>query len=161
MSIRSQRVASSIQRLVQQAIGKGLNDPRIRGLITVTHVNVDDDLRNANIRVSVMPHEHGELTLHGLKAAARHIRHTIADDLVLPQTPHLHFKLDTGAAKQADIFSALAKVRTELEESEVADPQAGEPQPAEQATTSPQHEHLDEQNPPGDAPSRHDHGAEA
>ncbi len=115
MSIRTQRVASAIQRAVQKAIAKGLSDPRVRGLITITSVEVDEDLRHANLRVSVMPAEHAELTMHGLKAAAKHIRHLIADDLVLKQTPHLRFKLDTGASKQAGVFIALAQVRQELD----------------------------------------------
>ncbi len=136
MSIRTQRVASAIQRAVQKAIAKGLSDPRVRGLITITSVEVDEDLRHANLRVSVMPAEHAELTMHGLKAAAKHIRHLIADDLVLKQTPHLRFKLDAGASKQAGVFIALAQVRQELDALEPASDHAGET-PEPDATEAP------------------------
>lgn len=118
MSRRSERVAAEIQRALQKVFAKGLSDPRINGLITITSVKADEDLRTANVLLSVMPYEHAELTLHGLRAASKHIRHLIADDLVLPQTPHLRFKLDANAGKQADIFSALAKVRAELDDAE-------------------------------------------
>ncbi len=120
MSRRSERVAAEIKRSLQKVFSKGLSDPRIRGLITITSVKSDEDLRVANITFSVMPSEHAEITQHGLRAAAKHIRHLIADDLVLPQTPFLRFKLDSNAGKQADVFSALAKVRAELDDADEA-----------------------------------------
>lgn len=149
MSRRSDRVAAEIQRSLQKVFSKGLSDPRIRGLITITSVKADDDLRTANVLLSVMPSEHSELTLHGLRAAAKHIRHLIADDLILPQTPYLRFKLDSNAGKQADVFSALAKVRAELDDAadaaevSIESSRADEPTPAHEqdnATTNDQPE---------------------
>lgn len=114
MSKRSDRIASSIRRSVQGAIAKGMSDPRIRGLITVTRVEIGEDLKRATVFVSVLPADKGDLTMHGLRAAAKHIRHQIADDLVLPNTPELVFKLDQGAKQQAEVMAALARVRAEM-----------------------------------------------
>lgn len=116
MSVRTQRVGALIQEAVQAVLVRGLADPRVRGLITVTGVVVSDDLRQATVRVSVLPAEHAELTLHGLRAASAHIRHKIADAIALPETPRLLFKIDRGAREQAGVLAALARVRAEQEE---------------------------------------------
>ncbi len=51
MSHRTQQVSSIIQRGVQTVIGRGLHDPRVRGLISVTKVVIDADLSQATVFV--------------------------------------------------------------------------------------------------------------
>jgi ribosome-binding factor A len=99
-------------------LAKGLSDPRVRGLITVTRVEVPEDLKQASIHISVLPAENGELTMHGLRAAARHIRHQIADQLVMPNTPMLVFKHDVSTRQQAEVLGAIARARAELEQND-------------------------------------------
>ena len=62
MNHRAQQVVSLIRRAVQVVIGRGLHDPRVRGLISVTKVVMDDDLSQATVYVSVLPQEHAALT---------------------------------------------------------------------------------------------------
>lgn len=121
MSRRSDRIASSIHRAVQAVLAKGLSDPRVRGLITVTRVEVPEDLKQASIHISILPAEHGELTMHGLRAASRHIRHQIADQLVMPNTPQLIFKHDVSTRQQAEVLGAIARARAELEQNAADD----------------------------------------
>lgn len=115
MTQRSDQVAGLLRDAVQKVIAKGLHDPRVRGLITVTRVTISDDLRTATAYISVMPDQHRELTMHGLRAAAKHIRHEISDELALRRIPDLMFKPDAAAARQAAVLDALAKVATEPE----------------------------------------------
>ncbi len=129
MTLRTERVASLVQGAVQQVLARGLSDPRVRGLVTVTGVVVSQDLKHATVRISVMPAEHADLTLHGLKAASRHIRHKIADAVALPDAPRLTFKLDRGASHQAGVLEALARVRAEEESADV--PRADAPDEGE------------------------------
>ncbi|MEN0020220.1 MAG: 30S ribosome-binding factor RbfA [Planctomycetota bacterium] len=133
MSHRTDRVGAEIRKAVQTTLSKGLADPRVRGLITVTSVTVSDDLRSATVRVSVFPQEHGDLTMHGLHAAAKHIRHQISDKIALPKTPKLLFKLDRGVQKQAGVLEALAKARAE---------RADEPDELNDAETTSQDDHT-------------------
>ena len=116
MSHRTDQVASTIQRVLQDQLARGLSDPRVKGLITITGVRVTDDLKTAIVRVSVLPAEHQDLTMHGLKSAARHIRHQIADRLALKRTPELVFELDESLKRQAGVLDALAKVAAERKE---------------------------------------------
>ena len=109
MSRRSDQVAAAIRDAVQAVIDRGLQDPRISGLITITGVRVSEDLRSATIAVSVYPAQKQELTMHGLHAAARHVRHEIADALGMRRTPELLFRLDTAAKKQAETLEAIAR----------------------------------------------------
>lgn len=108
-SRRQDKVAGEIQRAVQQVITRKLNDPRIRGLVTVTSVDIAADLRDATVRVSVLPHEHEDLTLHGLRDASKHIRRHAGELMAMKRLPALHFKLDTTLRKQAEVIEALSR----------------------------------------------------
>lgn len=115
MSRRAEQIAALLRSALQDVLSRGFQDPRIRGLITITNVTLSPDLRSASIFVSIYPAERQELTMHGLTAAARHIRHEISDKIDLRYTPDLHFKLDTSLKKQAGVFEALAKIAQERE----------------------------------------------
>lgn len=107
MSKRRNQLNSTLQKAIQQVISKGLNDPRIRGLITVTGVELREDLRTAKVSVSVLPEDRESATIHGLKAGALHIRHEIADQINMPKAPTLEFQLDRSLKTQAKIISAI------------------------------------------------------
>lgn len=114
MSHRPKQVASSLQRAIQQVINRGLQDPRVRGLITVTEVRVSDDLRDATVMVSVTPEEHETLTLHGIRSAARHIRRAAGELVRMRTLPTLHFKLDRTGKEQAKIIAAINRAVSDL-----------------------------------------------
>ena len=118
MTQRSDQVASTLKRAVQAVFDRGLNDPRIRGIISVTRVEVARDLRNATVFVSVMPKEHAELTMHGLASAEKHVRSSIAPKLSLRHIPDLHFKFDTGLRREAAVLAAISDAMAELEPDE-------------------------------------------
>lgn len=130
MSKRRNQLNASIQRAVQQVIGKGLNDPRIRGLITVTGADLQEDLRTARIGISVLPEEREDLTMHGLKASAKHIRHEISDLINMPKAPELVFRLDKSLKTQANVISTINQemdeVRSKEEQSTDSDPTPSE-----------------------------------
>ena len=113
MTHRAQQVVSLIRRGVQAVIGRGLHDPRLRGLISVTKVVVDDDLSQATVYVSVMPQEHGSLALHGLRHAAPRIRTQLGRGIRLRRLPRLRFELDDSIKKQAEFENALKEQEEE------------------------------------------------
>jgi ribosome-binding factor A len=110
---RPEQLATILREAVQARIDRGLADPRIQGLVTVTSVKVAPDLKTASVFVSVMPHEKQDLTLHGLKAAARHIRREVGDDVAVHQMPELAFRLDLSLQKQAGVLGAIARATEE------------------------------------------------
>jgi ribosome-binding factor A len=122
MSHRTEQISSVIRASVQRVITRGLNDPRIRGLISVTKVEVAPDLSEAWVYVSVLPAEHAELTMHGLRSAARHIQTAIAKDVAAKRLPRLAFRLDESLKKQAQLDAAIAE-RADDEENEPSAPE--------------------------------------
>lgn len=124
-SRRPDQMASAITLAVQQIIARGLQDPRIRGLITVTGVRVTADLQEAFIHVSVLPEEQQELTLHGLRSAANRIRRESGEIIDTRQLPKFVFRLDSATKKQAAVLKELDKVREERERQESTGPSQG------------------------------------
>jgi ribosome-binding factor A len=112
MSTRTDRLASVIHHAVQQVITRGLQDPRIRGLISVTKVEVTPDLGEAKVCVSVLPVAQQELTLHGLREAAGHIQHAIAPEIAARRMPRLRFVVDDSLKRQAALDAALRGAET-------------------------------------------------
>ena len=112
MSDRTAQVANVIRAEVQQVLSRGLNDPRVRGLISVTRVDVTADLSEARVFVSILPEEHTELTMHGLKSAAGHVQREIAPSITMKRMPRLSFRLDDSLKRQAQIDAAINQSRT-------------------------------------------------
>ena len=110
MSRRTDQVASLIRRAVQSRLSRGLNDPRVRGLVSVTRVTVAADLSEAIIFVSVMPAKYTQLTLRGLQHAAAHIRRELGRTARLRHQPRLTFKLDESMRHAAEAMAAIMEV---------------------------------------------------
>lgn len=126
MSHRPKQVASELQRAVQSVIARGLQDPRVRGIITVTETRVSQDLRDATIMISVTPEEHQDLTLHGLRSASAHIRRQAGGLMRLRSMPALHFKIDRSSKEQAAVIAAINRAVAELPK-DAADDDQSEP----------------------------------
>jgi len=108
MRRRAQQIASTLQRELQKVMAKGFNDPRIRGMITVTKVELTDDLKNAKAYLSVLPEERAELTMHGIKAASKRIRRDVMERIHMKEMPSLRFVYDHGMREQQVISDLLA-----------------------------------------------------
>ncbi len=116
MSRRHEQLAAALERAVRTALSRGLADPRIKGLITVVGVDLASDLKTATVRVSVLPEEAEATTLHGLEAAAAHVRHAIADDIPLQHTPHLRFRVDRSLKEHAAVLATINRHLKRLRE---------------------------------------------
>jgi ribosome-binding factor A len=114
LSHRLEQLTSAIERGVREVFARGFSDPRIGGLITITSVRVLPDLSQAFISVSVLPQEKEQLTLHGLSAAAKHIRHEVGEIVNTRTLPHFQFKLDSSVKKEAAVLRDLDRVREDL-----------------------------------------------
>lgn len=129
-SDRPAQVATEIRRALQTELSRGLNDPRVQGLVSVTEVELSPDLSNARVRVSVMPEDRSALTLSGLRAGAGFLRRRVMDETRLSRVPRLEFELDDRIKRQAALD---AVIRTP----ESADPRAAGGASAPSATPDP------------------------
>src|SRR6476646_11678165 len=109
---RSDRVAEAIREEVATFLGSSAKDPRIVGFVTVTGVELTNDLRHAKAFVSVMGSEsEKQATFEGLASTASHLRSRVARALQLRVAPELQFKEDDSVARAARIESLLAEVK--------------------------------------------------
>jgi ribosome-binding factor A len=115
MSRRHDQVESTLLRAIQEVMGRGLADPRISGLITITSVELSADFKTCGVMVSVLPEDRQELVVHGLRDAARHIRREVGDIVDMKQVPDLFFKLDLSLKRQAAAYRAIAQAAAERE----------------------------------------------
>ena len=92
------------------AILTELKDPRIQG-VTVTYVEVSDDLRYAKVHVSIMGEEPQQrLSMKGLSSAAGFLQAKVAKRLELRYTPRLSFILDMGVKRSIEVARILREV---------------------------------------------------
>lgn len=168
MSRRTDQSASVLHRAVQQVITRGFADPRLDGcLLTVTDVKVSPDLREAIIRLSVLPAEREKRAIAAIQAAAKHIRHEVDTLVRARRTPKLLFRLDSAAKRQAGVLAALAKARAEnpdLLEGDAAphlsDPDHPQPGPGDQESSPvllhPPAHHPEPSHPTSQEPTQKD-----
>jgi ribosome-binding factor A len=113
---RPDRVAESIREQVATFLSEGAKDPRIRGFVTVTAVEMTRDLRHATVFVSVMGNDEAtKATFEGLASVASHLRSMLGKSLRLRNAPEIHFKADESIARASRIEQLLAQVRNERE----------------------------------------------
>lgn len=122
MSHRREQLASVMHRAVQEVFTRGLNDPRIRGMLTVTQVDVSPDTRDAVVHVSVLPAEYQAATMQGLRAATMRLQHLVNEQMDVRRPPHIRFQLDERIKKQAELLSAIRQAVGE-EADEANEPQ--------------------------------------
>jgi ribosome-binding factor A len=88
-----------------------IKDPRI-GFVTVTDVEVADDLRNAKVFVSIYGGDKAK-TLKGLESAAVFIRAELGKRMRLRFTPELLFRFDATVEQGAHIMELLRAIEEE------------------------------------------------
>ncbi len=118
---RAERVAEGIRTEVATFLRDGVKDPRVRGMVTVTGVDVSRDLRHAKVFVSVMgSDEERAATFEGLASVAHHLRGSVGRALRLRVAPEIKFTADESVSHAARIEALLAQVRSESVDSGAA-----------------------------------------
>jgi ribosome-binding factor A len=113
-SRRPDRVSEAIREAVAMFLTEGVKDPRVKGLVTVTGVDVTRDLRHARVHVSIMGTDaEKKETMEGLASVAGHLRAKLGRTLRLRVTPELDFRYDASIAHAARIDSLLEQIRTD------------------------------------------------
>ena len=123
---RADRVGEAIREEVATFLTDSVKDPRIVGFVTVTGVELTNDLRHAKVFVSVMGSDsEKEATFQGLDSTASHLRSRVGRALKLRVAPEIQFREDDSVARAARIESLLAGIK------------ADSPGPASDAPASP------------------------
>ncbi len=97
-----------IQRELSDLILRKIKDPRL-GLVTITRVEITDDLRVARVYFSVGEgHERRQNALAGFKSAMGYLRRTLGPRLGLKYMPELRFIYD-DSFDHADTINRIFK----------------------------------------------------
>lgn len=109
---RSDKVAETIHEVVSSILSRGLNDPRI-GFVTITAVEVTDDLHQARIFFTVIGDDQSKKESEsGLNSARGYIRRELGKHLTMRYIPEILFKYDHSQDYGSRIDSLLKEIET-------------------------------------------------
>ena len=114
-SIKNTRINAEVQKTLANLIRGEIKDPRIAPMTCVTDVEVAPDLKTCKVYISVLGDETARAqTMEGLRNAEGFMRHQLAAELNLRNTPALTFISDTsteyGMAMSAKIDEVMAPI---------------------------------------------------
>ena len=115
---RTKRIAEEIKKVISSMLISGIKDPRITSMVSVTDVEVTNDLSYAYIYVSILGGDE-ESTLKGLKSACGYIRKEVSRNVKLRHTPEIIFKVDESIKNGMYMSNLIKKVNEGMTPSEI------------------------------------------
>ncbi len=116
MGQRASQVAEELRKIVSMILINDLDDPKL-GFITVTRIEVTDDLRLAKIFYSVLGDEQQkELTGEALKDNMGFIKHLTIERINMRYAMDLRFELDASIEHSFKIDTIIKKIKSEEKE---------------------------------------------
>jgi ribosome-binding factor A len=109
---RSQRVGHLLKEEVSDIVLNRVKDPRM-GFITVTDVEVTDDLKLARVYVSTLKDEDRETAMEILGSAKGFIRSELKKRLRMKNIPVLEFRFDETTRYGEKMEKLFKKMRNE------------------------------------------------
>jgi ribosome-binding factor A len=115
---RRRQVEHLIRAELSELLSRQVNDPRLKGLVTVTDVSTSPDLKQARIFISIMgdAEEQGEV-FQGLNSACSFLRHELAKRVSLRHIPELSFEKDDSIERGIRLSQLIEQVSAEGSES--------------------------------------------
>ncbi|MGA2192662.1 MAG: 30S ribosome-binding factor RbfA [Nitrospirota bacterium] len=113
---RADRVGDQIRAEIADILLRKTKDPRV-GFVTITRVDLSDDLKHAKVFVSIMGDEKQKKeTLKGLKSGGHFMRGELGRRLKMRYIPELAFLIDESIERGARTLDILRKLQKEEEE---------------------------------------------
>ena len=114
--MRMERVARQVQMALAEVLIVGLNDPRYQA-VTITHVRVSPDLRQADVRFMPLGQQGDEEEIRkAMNSAAGYLQREVGRRVRLKFTPRFRFHLDTQGEEALHMHALLTNIRNELGE---------------------------------------------
>jgi len=119
VNVRHEKIAAQIRRIVGTVLQRDMADPRVAGLISVTHVDLTPNMREARIYVSVLSDLPESTVMQGLVSSQKHVQQRVAESLAIKFAPRLSFHIDHALKRQNEVLTMLNQVaQSEVKESE-------------------------------------------
>lgn len=115
-SQRPGRVQEAIRQEVSKILHDQIRDPRL-GFLTITGVELTNDLRFARIYFSVLGDDKAKkLALKGLNSAKGYIKGILGDRIKLRYMPDIEFKIDETLDRTQHIYDLFEQIKKERKE---------------------------------------------
>lgn len=110
--VRTNRVAEQIKKELGIILQREMKDPRV-GFVTVTGVEVTNDLSIAKVYISVMgsPEQQNE-TLKALDKAQGFLRSELGSRIQMRHIPELQFKIDQSIEYGNKIETLISQIKS-------------------------------------------------
>ena len=114
---RKQRLQESLRAELSDVIRREMRDPRFRnGLLSITEVEVTQDLKHATVYVSVLGDAQAQQEeLKALRGATHVLREELKRRRAFINVPDLSFKYDDAIERGNQMFELLQRVKQEDE----------------------------------------------
>lgn len=114
MSRRLRQINHLIRQELSDLLAREVNDPRLKGIISITEVEVSADLRQAKVFISIMgSEEERERAFAGLASASGFLRKTLGERLSLRYIPELRFQQDNSIERGSHLLQLMEKLAQE------------------------------------------------
>ncbi len=111
---RIARLNSLLKEVISEVIYREVRNPLVNEFVTVTAVDISNDLQHAKVHISVIgTQEAKDQTIRALQSAAGFIAIQSSKKVVMRYFPVLTFKLDSSVDQQFKIDSLLTKIHDE------------------------------------------------
>lgn len=111
-----ERLSELLQREIGTIIAREMRDPRIPAVVTVTHVKLAQDTRNATVYVSIFGEpDTRKSAIDALNGAAPFIQKLLSSRVSIKHFPRLYFKLDNSLEQGHHINELLKEIQDDLE----------------------------------------------
>jgi ribosome-binding factor A len=137
VSRRHRQVANAIREEIVTILRKDISDPRLEaaGMITVSGIDLSQDMKNATVWVSFMGKEEKDPVVEGalgaLKKSSQYIHRLLIKRIPMKMHPRLVFRFDKIFDRAAKISDAFQEA-TELEKETAEFRKNSEKKPSEQ-----------------------------
>jgi len=117
MSRRADRINGLLRQELSRLILKGIKDPRLSGVVSITNVSVSPDLRNAKVYLSVLGDSDIKTeALAGIQSAASFLRRELRSSISLRYVPFLKFELDQSLEDSTQLLNLLDSLTLETQD---------------------------------------------
>lgn len=111
MSLRIQRVNELLRKEMSQLLLKEIDFDQ--SMVTITEVDTSPDLRQAKIKISVLPEKSTEAVLKRLEKNIFDLQQQLNKKLNMRPVPKLRFVIDKASIKEQRVEELLQKIKIE------------------------------------------------
>lgn len=111
MYSRIDRVRKTLMKELSDILLKGVKDPRIEGVVSITDIELPSDFSQAKVYISVYgSEEQKKQVMEALRDNAPKMRKEVGKRIRLRNTPELHFYPDSSIERGSKVTDIINKI---------------------------------------------------